>query len=373
MDLGKIPARLEVESLEAYSAPLEGRRGLLRLDFNENTIGPSPRVLEKIKSIPSDYYAIYPEYEGLQKAIINNLGVEKLLSTHQVGIFNGVDASLHAILHAFGSPRQRMIVTSPTFGYYIPCARMQGMRVEAISHNLPDLSFPFQEVQARLTDTKVLLICNPNNPTGTRLSSQQILILAKSAPNTLVVVDELYETFTGDGMLSSLRIQFSGNPKHEQTSDLLKFIPNLVILRSLAKTSGIAGLRLGFAIGQAEIINRISRVIGPYDINSFAVTAGLAALSDQPYVDAYVSEVLQARVWLISQLKEKDVCYHIKGGNYLLIWPRNPEMEVNQRLREEGILVRSMYGKKQINGSLRVSIGTCKQMRYFWWNYIQIE
>jgi histidinol-phosphate aminotransferase len=359
-------ARPEVESLQAYSAPLEGRRGLLRLDFNENTVGPSPLVVEAIRRIPVDHYAIYPEYNGLREAVVANLAVAgpgraRPLEPAQIGLFNGVDAAIHALFHAYGDRGDVLLTTSPTFGYYSPCARMQGMAIEAIPYDLPGFAFPLAAIRQALKaprPPRLLLICNPNNPTGTRLPPERILELAAAAPTTLVVVDELYEAFSGDSVLP--------------TADFAA-TPNLLVLRSLAKTAGLAGLRIGFAIGAAEVVDRISRVTGPYDINSFAVTAALAALSDQAYVDGYVAEVLRARSWLLEQLRQTGVRHHAAGGNYLLLWPELPVQAVERRLRDAGILVRSMAGKPLIEGSLRVSLGTTAQMQQFWAAYVAIE
>ena len=353
-------ARPEVESLKAYSAPLEGRRGMLRLDFNENTMGPSPQVVAAIRAIPAEQYAIYPEYDGLRQAVVANLagvGLSRPLQPDQIGLFNGVDAAIHAIFHAYGDRGDTLLTTSPTFGYYTPCAQMQGMAIEAIPYQLPDFGFPLEELRAALQGCpRILLICNPNNPTGTRLSPELILALAASAPGTLVVVDELYEAFTGDSVLPSA--DFAATP-------------NLLVLRSLAKTAGLAGLRIGFAIGSAPVVDRLGRVTGPYDINSFAVTAAHAALADQAYVDSYVAEVLRARTWLVQQLQAAGVRHHAAGGNYLLIWPERSAEEVEQNLRQAGILVRSMAAKPLIDGSLRVSIGTTEQMQRFWAAYLQ--
>ncbi len=363
-------ARPEVESLVAYSAPLEGRRGLLRLDFNENTVGPSPKVVEALRAIPAEAIAIYPEYDGLREAVVANLGAPRAdgtaalahpLRSDQIGLFNGVDAAIHAIFHAYGDRGDRLLTTSPTFGYYTPCARMQGMAIEAIPYEGPDFAFPLEAIRRSLLAgprPRLLLICNPNNPTGTRLAPGPILELATVAPGTLVVVDELYEAFTGDSVLPLA--DFAATP-------------NLVVLRSLAKTAGLAGLRIGFAIGAEAVVDRISRVTGPYDINGFAVAAAFAALADQPYTDAYVAEVLRARAWLIGRLRETGVRHHAAGGNYLLLWPEAPAASVEADLRRAGILVRSMAGKPLIDGSLRVSLGTVEQMGRFWEAYARIE
>ena len=387
------PARPEVESLQAYSAPLEGRRGLLRLDFNENTVGPSPKVVEAIRAIPADQYAIYPEYDGLREAVLASLAATPgTIAIEQVGLFNGVDAAIHAVFQAYGAPGDRLLTTSPTFGYYTPCARMQGMAIEAIPYRLPDFAFPFEEMLAALSGPpagaaegwcppRLLLLCNPNNPTGTRLAPETVLALAAAAPHTLVVVDELYEAFTGDSVLPLLLGAGGQDPEGQESegqesgdaalaatagADPFAACPNLLVLRSLSKTAGIAGLRIGFAIGAAAVVDRVSRVTGPYDINSFAVTAAFAALADQAYVDAYVAEVLEARQWLVERLEAAGVRHHVDGGNYLLIWPKRPAAEVDQALREAGILVRSMAGKPLIDGSLRVSLGTLEQMGRFW-------
>ena len=383
-----------MECLQAYSAPLEGRRGMLRLDFNENTVGPSPKVVQAIRAIPAEHFAIYPEYDGLQAAVAASLLRTSMLRTagseagpglepHHIGLFNGVDAALHAVFQAYGAPGDRLLTTSPTFGYYSPCARMQGMAIEAIPYRQHDFAFPFEAIRAALTQgdaalasesqpwipPRLLLICNPNNPTGTRLAPERILELAAAAPATLVVVDELYEAFSGDSVLPLLLAGAGGAAAAQApgASDPFAAFPNLLVLRSLSKTAGLAGLRIGFAIGHPAVVDRVGRVTGPYDINSFAVTAAYAALDDQAYVDDFVAEVLAAKALLQQRLTAGGWRHQGEGGNYLLLWPRaRGAAAVEQRLRDAGILVRSMAGKPLIDGSLRVSIGTRAQMEQFW-------
>ena len=357
------PARAAVEQLQAYSAPLEGRRKLLRLDFNENTIGCSPLVAQAVRNFSAEDISIYPEYEGLCEAVVQNLLESKCrsgLQPDQVGLFNGVDAAIHAVFQAYGDPGDRLLTTAPTFGYYAPCARMQGMVIEAIPYEGDAFAFPLQEIQAALRSQtpRLLLICNPNNPTGTRLAADRILALASMAPNTLVVVDELYEAFTGDSVLPTADFEAT---------------PNLLVLRSLAKTAGLAGLRVGFAVGHAAVIDRISRVTGPYDVNSVAVAAAFAALADQSYVDAYVAEVLRARDWTLAALAKAKTRHHCDGGNYLLVWPKRSVAELEADLRAAGILVRSMAGKPLIDGCFRVSIGTTSQMQRFVEAYLRLD
>jgi len=355
--------RKEVEALNPYSAPLEGRRNLLRLDFNENTIGPSPLVIQALREIRREEISIYPEYSCLKEELVENLTKKNPstnLDSSKIGIFNGVDAAINAIFHAYGTNEEVMLTTSPTFGYYSPCAQMRGMRIKSIPYEGIDFHYPFHKICEFIVQNnpKILLICNPNNPTGTRLSPERIIEITKLSSSTLVVVDELYEAFTGDSVLPFVNFQK---------------IPNLVVLRSLSKTAGLAGLRIGFAIGNSKVINIVNRVTGPYDVNSFAVIAACAAIKDQSYIDSYVKEVLEARNWLKIKLKQQKIKHHIDGGNYFLLWPKSGPSETERKLKASGILVRSMDKKINLKGSLRVSIGTLEQMKKFWSAFKQID
>ena len=348
--------RKEVEALNPYSAPLEGRRDLLRLDFNENTIGPSPTVIQAIRKISREEISIYPEYSDLTEEFVKNLRKQNQhisISSSEVGIFNGVDAAINAIFHAYGDDKEIMLTTSPTFGYYTPCAEMRGMKITSIPYEGMDFKYPFHKISKFIAhnNPKILLICNPNNPTGTRLNPEKIIEITKLSPKTLVVIDELYEAFTNDSVLPFVNFQET---------------PNLIILRSLSKTAGLAGLRIGFAISNTKVIDIVNRVTGPYDVNSFAVIAAFAALKDQSYIDSYVNEVLEARNWLKNTFEKYQVKYHLDGGNYCLLWPKSDPNYVEQQLKSSGILIRNMDSKKNLKGSVRVSIGTIEQMQKFW-------
>jgi histidinol-phosphate aminotransferase len=339
-----IKARPEVEALTPYAAPLEARRSLLRLDFNESTVGPSPRVLEAIRSLPPEAYATYPEYAGLTEAFAASLGVPAA----SVAAFNGVDAAIRAVFDAYGEAGATFLTTTPTFGYYEPCAQQQGMRVDAVPY-APDLAYPLATIAARLAaGPRLFFVCNPNNPTGTLLAPEALTALARSAPDTLVIVDELYAPFTGTSVLPAALA-----------------LPNVLVLHSLSKAAGLAGLRVGFAVGDPAVLERLRRVTGPYDINTFAVVAGLAALGDPGHTRRYVAEVQAARAWTVEQLRRLGVRHAGEGGNFLLVWPPGGCARVVPALRAAGVLVRSMAGKPLIDGSFRLTIGTRADMARF--------
>jgi histidinol-phosphate aminotransferase len=339
-----VRAKPEVEALTPYVAPLEGRRPMLRLDFNESTVGPSPKVVEAIRGLPPSAYATYPEYAGLTDAYAATLGIP---AAH-IEAFNGADAAIRAVFDAYGERGATFLTTTPTFGYYEPCAQQQGMTIDAVPYH-DNLGYPLAAITRRLQGgPRLFFVCNPNNPTGTLLPPAAIAELARAAPGTLVVVDELYVAFTGQSVVPAALA-----------------LPNVVALHSLAKAAGLAALRLGFAIGHPEVLDRLRRVTGPYDINMFAVVAGQAALADPDHMRRYVAEVQAARAWTVEQLQRLGVRHFGEGGNYLLVWPPGDVERVVQALREHGILVRSMTGKPVIGGSFRLTIGTRPNMQRF--------
>ena len=339
-----IKAKPAVEALTPYVAPLEGRRSFLRLDFNESTVGPCPAVLEAVRSVGPEWYAAYPEYAGLAEAYAASLGV----AAEQVEAFNGVDGAIRAIFDAYGDQGSTFLTTVPTFAYYEPCAQQQGMVLDQIPYPA-DLQYPLATVKKRLEKSpRLCFVCNPNNPTGTLIAPATILALAKAAPDTLVVVDELYAAFTGQSVIPhALELE------------------NVVALQSLSKSAGLAALRLGFAVGHPSILERLRRVTGPYDINMLAVIAGKAALADPDHMRRYVAEVLEAKAWTLEQMRRLGVRHFAEGGNYMLVWPPGDCGAVVHALRARGILVRSMAGKPVIDGSFRLTVGTRGDMRRF--------
>ena len=352
--------REEIINMKPYSAPLEERRDLLRLDFNENTLGPSPKVLEALKDIKLNEISIYPEYNLLKNELCKNYIKSKNLLHEEIGLFNGADAAINAIFNSFGGKNEIFLTTNPTFGYYSTCSQMHGMRTISSSYIGNNFEFPMDNFKENISKykPKLVFICNPNNPTGSILSAKEIIKLANLSKKSLFVIDEVYEKFYGDSLLPIIDF------------DKTK---NIVIIQSLSKTAGLAGLRIGFAFGNKKIMSFINKVIGPYDVNSYAVTATIAALSDQSYIDKYVSEVKNAREWIKKKFNSADIRTHFKGGNYFLIWPNKDPKTLEKKLKEKGILIRNMVNKIGIENSLRVSIGSKDQMSYFWNIYKDLD
>ena len=349
-----------IENLKSYSAPLENRRNLLRLDFNENTIGPSHKVYDAIKNIKINEISIYPEYDLLRNKICLKYNKNREFDINEIGIFNGADAAINAICKAFSEKNKVFLTTNPTFGYYFPCAEMHGMIIKSCTYNGNNFTFPLAKFYESIQkyNPKLIFICNPNNPTGSVISAENIMEIANKNQKSLIVIDELYEKFYGDSLLPIIDF---------------KKTKNIVIIQSLSKTAGLAGLRVGFAFGNEQIIKQINKVTGPYDVNSFAVTAASAALDDQEYIDNYVSKVKEARNWIKEKFESLDIRYNFNGGNYFLIWPNQSPEDLEKGMKENGILIRNMKNKKDINQSVRVSIGVIEQMKLFWEIYTKLD
>ena len=350
----------EVKNLKSYLAPIENRRNLLRLDFNENTIGPSEKVFKAIKNIKINEISIYPEYDLLKNKLCNFYDSTRKFDKDEIGIFNGADAAINAIFKTFGEKKQTFLTTNPTFGYYFPCAEMQGMEIKYCSYIDNDFKFPILNFNEKIKkyNPKLIFICNPNNPTGSVVSSEEIINIANKNKKSLIVIDELYEKFDGDSLLPKINF---------------KKIKNIVIIQSLSKTAGLAGLRIGFAFGNSQIIKYINKVTGPYDVNSFAVAAANAVLDDKEYIDNYVLKVKEAKSWIKSKFQSLEIRTNFNGGNYFLIWPNLEPQILEKGMRDNGILIRSMTNKKDIEKSVRISIGTKEQMNYFWEVYKKLD
>ena len=307
------------------------------------------------------FYLVWNHHEQqYQKFVCDQYLDSSEFKVDEIGLFNRADAEINAIFNTFGEKGDIFLTTDPTFGYYSPCSEMRGMKKITCSYIGENFLFPIDEFEEKIIkyNPKLIFICNPNNPTGTVLSAEEIIRLSTINKNSLVVVDELYEKFNGDSLLD--KIDFSKNN-------------NIVIIQSHSKTAGLAGLRIGFSFGNKSLIQCINKVTGPYDVNSFAVTATLAALNDKSYTNNYVSEVKKAREWILNKFKSTNIRSHLSGGNYFLIWPNQKPKVLIHKMREKGILIRSMENKTDIGNSIRVSIGTKKQMEFFWKIYKELD
>lgn len=322
--------------------PIEGRVGKLRLDFNENTVGCSPRVRAALARVTRDQVASYPEYEVMRRRLARffHIAPEELL------LSNGADDALRLIADAFLDARARVLVVDPTFPMYHFYAALAGARLLRLRYNT-EMRFPLRDVLRALRGKpRVFFLANPNNPTGTQVTAKELRAVLDAAKRTLVVVDEAYAEFSGVTALGWI---------HRY--------PNLVVVRTFSKAAGLAGLRIGCLMANREVIAAIRKTQAPFTVNSLAMIAADAAIRDTAYIRRYVREVQRARQELFHALGRLRIQTFPSGANFLLadFGPRAPALL--RSLERQGILLRDRTADFGRPGYVRITVGTRSQTR----------
>lgn len=331
-----LSVRKAVQKMHEYHPPLAGRQGL-RLDFNENTDGCSPRVLARIRELTADDLARYPEREPVERIVAAHLG----LPPEQVLLTNGVDEGIHLLCEAYLEPSDEVIVVTPAFSMYEIFAEATGAKIVRVQSG-EDLRFPFGKVLARLSSsTKLIAIASPNNPTGAVATGEQLLAIAKSAPAAAVLVDEAYFEFHGQTVVADITTQ-----------------PNLFVARTFSKAYGLAGLRAGVLAGPLEQIPMVRRVSSPYSVNAVALRALPTALADSEFIANYVGQVKAGRTRLEKELQHVGIAWWPSEANFVLMRIGEQHRDVVAAMRQRGILVRDRSADPGCDGCVRITLGT---------------
>jgi histidinol-phosphate aminotransferase len=336
--------RPAVQRMAPYSPPTAGRAGKLRLDFNENTVGCSPRVLQALKrGITRETLAVYPEYGEAREKIAGFFRVpaEELLFT------NGTDEAIQIVINTYVDGGGGVLLLQPSYAMYRFYAEVAGAEVVEVPYRPADLAFPLDELLEAVTPaTRAVLIANPNNPTGTAVGLAGVQRILEKAENAAVLIDEAYFEFCGVTALP-----------------LLRDYPNLFVSRTFSKVYGMAGLRLGCLFSQRENIQWLHKAQSPYSVNALAVLCATEAVQDRAYLEAYVQEALECRDLLCQALDRLKIPCYPSQGNFVLarVGPRS--REIRDQLREQGVLVRDR--SYEIAGCIRITVGKKAQLRRF--------
>ena len=331
-----LEARAAVKSLHAYRPPLAGRQGL-RLDFNESTIGCSPRVLAKLRLLDAETLARYPEREPVEREVAPFLGVDAA----QILLTNGVDEAIHLLCSTYLDPGDEAIIVVPTFAMYAIFAQAEGARLVQVLAS-ESFAFPLEDVLSRISPrTRLIAVANPNNPTGAAVACDVLLQIAQAAPHAALLVDEAYCEFHGETILNH-------TPRPA----------NLFVARTFSKAYGLAGLRIGILAGAAEQMAMVRRVASPYNVNAVALAVLPEALRDQEYVAHYVAEVKRGRGILEQELKTLGLHYWPSRANFVLVRVGPAHAEFIQALRARGILVRDRHTDPGCEGCVRLTVGS---------------
>lgn len=335
-----LSARKAVQEMHEYHPPLAGREGL-RLDFNENTDGCSPRVLARIREITAEDLTRYPEREPVEAVVAEHLG----LPAEQVLLANGVDEAIHLLCETYLDPSDEVIVVTPTFKMYEIFAEATGARLVRVQCG-EDLRFPLEKTLASITSaTRLIAIASPNNPTGGVASREQLLAIVQAAPDAAVLVDEAYYEFHGKTVMSDIVGQ-----------------RNLFVARTFSKAYGLAGLRIGILAGPQEQMKMVRRVSSPYSVNAVALAAVPVALEDTEYVGQFVRQVKAGRERLQQELDALGIRWWCSQANFVLCHVGVRHRDFVAGMRQRGILVRDRSGDPGCDGCVRITIGTRTQM-----------
>jgi histidinol-phosphate aminotransferase len=330
--------REAVRTLPSYHPPLAGRDGL-RLDFNENTVGCSPRVLERLRQLSPEQLASYPEREPVEAAVADILGI----AATELLLTNGVDEAIHLLCESYLEPGDEALIVVPTYSMYRIYVMAAGARVISVPAG-KNFQFPVTEVCKSITPrTRLIIIANPNNPTGTVAPPEDLRRIARSAPEAAVLVDEAYFEFYGPSMLTA---------RNE--------LPNLFVARTFSKVYGMAGLRVGMLVGEGEQMRAVRRVSSPYNVNAVALACLPGALDDQAYIQQYVNEVRESRARLQRALEVSGIQFWPSQANFVLARVGAAASFV-ESMRRRGILVRDRSGDHGCEGCVRITLGPREQ------------
>ena len=346
MDLppGVLQPREAVLRMAPYAPPTGGRQDKLRLDFNENTVGASPQVVEFIREhLNPSMLAVYPEYTEAKSELAEFFGVE----TDDFVLTNGTDEAIQVLVNTYVDDDDEVIVLKPAYAMYRFYCEVAGASLIEIPYRPQKLAFPLDELLEAITPkTRAVLIANPNNPTGTGTSRAAIERILERAENAAVLVDEAYYEFSGVTVLP-----------------LLNDYPNLFVSRTFSKVYGMAAMRIGCLFSQNGNVEFLHKAQSPYSVNALAALAARAAVRDTANISKYVMEVLAARELLYVGLEYLKIPYYESMANFVLFEAGERAIEIRDELRRKGVLVRDR--SYEIPGCVRVTVGTRDQIRLF--------
>lgn len=337
--------RPNIAAMAGYVPGEQPRPGtsIIKLNSNENPYPPSPQVVEVLRHFEHELLRRYPDpfARDFCQAIADVLGIP----TDWIIVGNGSDDLLNLLVRACADDAARPIVyPTPTYVLYRTLAALQPAAVVEVPYP-DDFQFPLKELVA--AQGAITFIATPNSPSGHVVSLPDLRDLAQQASG-LVVVDEAYVDFAEGSALS-----------------LVQEFDNVVVLRTLSKGYGLAGLRLGFGVANPALLAELFKVKDSYNVDAIAIALGTAAIRDQAYKNVCVAKIKSSRAALTKELRHLEFTVLDSHGNFVLATPPQSHREANAEhlylaLKEQGILVR-YFKQPRLGNKLRISVGTEEQ------------
>jgi histidinol-phosphate aminotransferase len=336
------------------TAPVETQPRLIKLDSNENPYGPSPRAIDAMRQmLPSLNF--YPDDDSSE--LRRRLAGDHNLSADQILVTAGSTAMLSLICHIMLAPGLNAVTSALSFVLYSTAVRATGAQL--IEAPMRDDSFDLSAILEVINEhTRVVLLANPNNPTGTMLKADAIDQFLKEVPGHIVVIlDEAYYEYA-QHFATVRKVEYSRSVEHIQRG------ASVIVLRSFSKVHGLAGLRIGYGMGPAELLAYCARLRDMFSVSAVAQAAALAALDDQNHIAKTLSSNAEEAQILGVGLSELGFRVVPTFANFLYCDVEEDSSEFAMRLRDEGVSIRAL-GMWGAPTSIRVSIGTPEQNQFF--------
>jgi histidinol-phosphate aminotransferase len=325
-----------------------GAKKWTKLASNENLLGPSPRALTAIRKELTKIY-LYPEgpCTVLRKALAEKFAIPEEMAV----ISNGADNLIHMIANAFVNEGDEVVMADPTFSVYTNVTQIMGgkpikVKLKDFTH---DLDAMLNKVNRK---TKLVFICNPNNPTGTTVSLEAFSYFISHLPKRAVVVlDEAYGDFAEDAF-------------YPNGLDYIKERKQVIVLRTFSKVYGLAGLRIGYALGREDLVDCLYQVRDPFPVHRLAQVAAVAALNDEDHAIRSIQLVYEGKRYLYKELDKVGLLYVPSQANFIFIDFKKDSERIFQDFLVEGIIIRpgKIWGYPTF---ARVTIGRMEDNRRF--------
>jgi histidinol-phosphate aminotransferase len=326
-----------IESLQAESGLTE----IYKLGSNENPLGPSPKVAEAIQKTIHQIFR-YPDTKAsrLREALAKRFKVK--IENCVVG--NGSEGIMSAIIGTFLHDKDEVLTASCTFTGFFVLTRARGLKLNTVP--LKGFCFDLDAMAAAITpNTKIIFLCNPNNPTGTIFTRKEFeRFMTKVPEGTLVILDEAYAEFALD------------NPDFPDSMSYR--LDNCITLRTFSKVYGLAGMRIGYGFAHENLIQYILKVKLPFEPSVLAQAAAAAALEDQAFVEETLRVVREGRDFFVNSFKDIGLRVLPSEANFVTLVFNSEEeaMQIYEFLLKKGIIVRPLKNFGMEEG-LRISVG----------------
>jgi len=324
-----------------------GKETVYKLSFNENPLGPSPKAVEAMqKALLS--LNLYHSSRG--DALLARLAEKEGVQKEKVILSNGADEMIVMVAQTFLEPQDEVIIPQITFVQYQAAAHLMGAK-PVLAPMKPDLGVDLDAILERITPaTKLICLCNPNNPTGAVIPADELRAFVDKVPDhVLVVIDEAYHEYAVD-------------PEYHSSVDLVKQGKNVFVIRTFSKVYSLAAARIGYGIGQPQVVDAINHVRLPFNVNGVAQAGALASLEDAEHVAESKRVNEQGKAILTQLFDELGMKYLRSNTNFVCVDTGKNSTWMFEQLAARGIIVRDLAGYGMTT-SLRVSIGKPEEMQ----------